>query len=397
MTKKYPQFRQIVDTMTQADYDYAKDYQRTLANYRKRQGGHQFTLTEHVQALVYAMLSNMQEWDRIRQKLNEINAIFHNFDVNYIKNADPLELYQQIKDIKCGNISIKSQMLALKYNIDTLERIANDHGSIDEYYNNTPRDELLKSLATPNGKYKLRGLGIPLVSEYLKNVGVNIVKPDRHLCRLIARLGYTPHGVATEQETLKICQEIAQEYGLTDIEVDSILWQYCANKYFECCTDEPNCSRCHVTECKYRKNCCEVSENDAGIGEGHIFLHEKSGYSSFGMSADNNREIIIKDRVFTINYRILTMIRDTQRKLINDDNYAELIAMMRKYKNILNQDTTPAYERFRTGYPTMYNYDFEGRSNHNDAGGLFVSRDATLQAEAYKAYETVIQKIINQQ
>lgn len=58
-------------------------------------------------------------------------------------------------------------MQSLKDNIETLERIEKDFdGSVDNYYNNTDIKKLLKSLS--GGKYKLKQMGVPLVSEYLK-------------------------------------------------------------------------------------------------------------------------------------------------------------------------------------------------------------------------------------
>ena len=412
---KHPQFHQIIETMNQAGYDYAKDYERTLENYKNRQSGHLFTLSEHVQALVYAMLTNMQKWYRIKPKLKKIDALFHNYDIDYLKNdADLLDLYQQITapEIKCGNIGIKSQILALRDNIVTLERIAKDHGSIDEYYNKTPRDELINSLASGKGKYKLKWLGDALVPEYLKNVGVNVVKPDRHLCRLVTRWGYSSHDVATIQETMNICKEIAQEYGLTEIDVDSIMWQFCADDYFECCTDTPKCSQCLVKDCKYRKNLCSTASNVIGaqhttknnpdiipsdgepaIGEVHIFIYEQLGYLSFVPQGKYRCELLIKDRAFVASFMEKRMPCGTVTKTINDKNYAELIKIMRRYKHILNNDTTPAHEEFSFGGVASYKYDFEGKSNLYGPWKLFNGRG---EDEARDAFEAVIEKIINQ-
>jgi thermostable 8-oxoguanine DNA glycosylase len=108
------------------------------------------------------------------------------------------------------------------------------------------------ALSKPNGKYKLKTVGMPLACEYLKNLGVDLVKPDRHLCRIIARLGYSKRNPAGEQETMEICHDIAVAYGMTDIEVDSILWQFCADGYFAQCTNTPDCSKCLVKNCAYK-------------------------------------------------------------------------------------------------------------------------------------------------
>lgn len=142
-------------------------------------------------------------------------------------------------------------MQSLKDNIETLERIVDDYDSVDNYYNNTNIKELLKSLS--GGKYKLKQMGVPLVSEYLKGVGMDVIKPDVHVCRILTRLGYSKSNKITDDEAFDICCDIAKEYSISNVEVDSILWQYCAKNYFEVCCDKPKCSICGVTNCKSRQ------------------------------------------------------------------------------------------------------------------------------------------------
>ena len=142
-------------------------------------------------------------------------------------------------------------MQSLKDNIETLERIEKDYDSVDNYYNKTDIKDLLESLS--GGTYKLKQMGVPLVSEYLKGVGMDVIKPDVHVCRILTRLGYSKSNKITDDEAFDICCDIAKEYSISNVEVDSILWQYCAKNYFEVCCDKPKCSICKVSNCKSRQ------------------------------------------------------------------------------------------------------------------------------------------------
>ena len=125
--------------------------------------------------------------------------------------------------------------------------------------------------------------------------------------------------------------------------------------------------------------------------DGLIYLEEKAGFQTFG-SPTTQREITIKNRDFVMVVREYGEIKII-RKQINDDNYKSLLTMMRKYKPILNPDPAPKYFDY---CPTLFNYDFEGKSNHKDADGLFKSEDKNLVNEANAAYQRIIENICHQ-
>lgn len=246
---KYIEFKEIISTMEAHNYDWHKEIQGIEQVQEKRKNKVEFSLADHVKAMVYAMLSNNRPWKRIEENSEKINAIFHDFNVDYLLTASPEELEQKLKEIKCGNRQIKKQMLNLSCNIKTLQQIAHDFGTIDNYYNSVAVDTLLKSLSVSGQKYKLKYMGVALICEYLKGVGIDIIKPDVHVCRIIGRLGYSNHNPATVQEALDVCKSIAAAFNLSQAAVDTIFWQYGANDKFEICGDKPKCSLCGVKNC----------------------------------------------------------------------------------------------------------------------------------------------------
>lgn len=57
-----------------------------------------------------------------------------------------------------------------------------------------------------------------------------------------------------EKDAVRVCEEIAKEYNVSSVYVDTALWQYCAEKKFEMCTEaNPKCGECKVKNCNNRK------------------------------------------------------------------------------------------------------------------------------------------------
>ena len=249
---KYIGFEEILSTINAKNYDLRREIQTIEVTCEKRKNSVVFPLTEHVRGMVYAMLSNNRPWKGIEENIEKIDAIFHNFDIDYLLTVSPEELTRQIAAIHCGNRQIKWQMESLSGNIQTLQRIAADHGSIDHYYNSTDIDVVVKSLAYSGQKYKLNYMGLALVCEYLKGMGLDVIKPDVHVCRIIGRLGYSKHNPATYWEAIDVSRSIAAEYNLSMAAVDTILWQYGVENKLGICGAEPKCSDCLAEHCSAR-------------------------------------------------------------------------------------------------------------------------------------------------
>jgi len=224
-----------------------------------------YSLSEHMEAIIYSLLSNQRPWRPIEENRNKIDKIFFNYDVEKIKNENPALFVKLLKEIKCANRSINRQMNGLKDIICVLKNIKKEYGEIDNYYNNHPKVKegypyyLAKELADRNNKYKLKNMGIALVCEYFKNIGIDTAKPDTHIRRMLGKniLGFSKKESATPEETITYIKEIAEKNNFYQMEVDALLWFYCADGYGQICTkDEPRCS-----ECVIKKYCNKFKTN----------------------------------------------------------------------------------------------------------------------------------------
>ena len=221
---------------------------------KRRQGG-VFTLSDHIRGMVLAMLSSNRPWEPIEENMGKIDKIFFDYDAKKIMAESPDNLVANITNIKCGNKRIKFQMEALKGNIEKLIKFETESGSIDEYYKKLNKNDIsfitLVKLLSGNKETKLNELGEALVCEYLRHLGYDLPKPDRHILRIFGNkmLACSEKEEAGIWEVFDIIAKIAKEIGKSSAEVDYILWSYCT----KICTikKDPKCSECVAKEfCK---------------------------------------------------------------------------------------------------------------------------------------------------
>lgn len=236
----------------------------------RRNNGERFSVNDHIRAMVYSMLSSGTKWERVEKSIDiktgriiSIDEIFHNYDIDYLLQCDPDILADEIKNLGCAGQSTRKQMKALvSQNITKLISLEQEYGSIDSYYQkfidkDTTLKTLVKQLSDPQSEDKLAEMAEALVAEYLKNVGYDIAKPDRHIRRILGSkiLSCSEYEEVPVYEAFDIVAEIAQKMNKPVAEVDYILWSYCANGYGEICTvSKPKCYKCVASYgCKNRR------------------------------------------------------------------------------------------------------------------------------------------------
>jgi len=321
-----------------------EELNKSLKNLNARKSGNsvKYTFEEHIEAVIYSLLSNQRKWKTIEDNKENINKIFFNYNIEKIKNIENFEILKEyekyekflekiklieklgikkdienfdifkmkieginisntdkmldnikeieniieikkykkiikinkeinkiikedtnyfvikLKKIKCANRSIHAQMRGLKKIIEVFEQIEKENNcEIDDFiYNNEEVKKgypykLALKLSDPKNPYKLINMGIALVCEYFKNIGIDIAKPDTHIKRMLGRniLGFSKNIEATDEEAIKYIKEIADKNNTSQIEVDALIWLYCAEEYGEICTKEnPKCNKCVIKD-----------------------------------------------------------------------------------------------------------------------------------------------------
>ena len=213
---------------------------------RQRQQGKVFSFREHLRGLLYAQLSAHTQWHRVAPKLPRVDELFFQYDEQAILARESSYFTAGLKQLSCASQCTNRQMKHLGENIEKLRRIADEYGSMDAYVTSAPPEEIVRDLAA--GPHKLYGIGPALAWEYLRNVGIDGVKPDIHVCRFLGadRMGESEQEQAAPDEAVAIVHKMSEQLHLPMVEIDSILWSYCASHYGEICTATPHCEACVV-------------------------------------------------------------------------------------------------------------------------------------------------------
>lgn len=228
----------------------------------KRNNKETFSLNDHIQAMVYSMLSSGTVWSRITKEtdmevasINSVDTIFYNYNPTELLRSSPEQLRDELKKIHCASQYTLKQMNALiSVNIPKLQEYEKQYGLIDNYYHEFIQTDgtlisLVKALSDSASKDKMTQMEIPLVCEYLRNVGYDIPKPDRHIRRILGNeiLSFSSSKIVPSFQTFEIISKLAKVLNKSVAEVDYILWSYCSTGYGEICTSSnPKCEVCVV-------------------------------------------------------------------------------------------------------------------------------------------------------
>lgn len=249
-------FNLVKLSMKEINYDYKKNIEELMNVYKLRGNGKTFEFSEHLRSLIISLLSNNRWGDsNIKNNIYKINSIFHNFDRNYLKIVDSNIIISELKKIHCTNPMIKKQILALPYNIDILEKIELDYGSLDNYIVTTLPNNIVNSFS--EGKYKLKQVGHAVTFDYLKRVGINTCKTTVQMKNLFSckKLSIVKKEKVTSSEVKNIIKKISKLSNITEFEVESIFQQFCLSRFSNICTERPNCEKCKLRNiCNYKFN-----------------------------------------------------------------------------------------------------------------------------------------------
>ena len=219
-----------------------------------RRNGKHYSFSEHLEGLILSLLSSQRDWAVIENNREKINNIFGNYDKEYLKTVPSEYLITSLTDIKCGNRNIKKQMSQLNKNILILEKIELEYGSLDAFVVSEPAYNIAKKLSNKKSIFKLYCVGNALAWEYLRNVGIDGIKPDVHVKRFLGRnrVGFSKKECATEDEVYRQACKLSELTGLTLTEIDSIIWNYCAKSSANLCEAHPKCDSCSISKfCNY--------------------------------------------------------------------------------------------------------------------------------------------------
>lgn len=245
MTKNYKKMFNILEKYLN---DKLVDVDKTvLQAVQNRKNGKTFTFSEHIKGLVFSLLSSQRDWGEIHRNRQYVEKLFFNFDKEKIKNTNYHYFINGLKSRSLGNRAINKQMETLNYNIAILERIEKEYGSLDDFVTRLKPNAISALFACKESPYALKQIGFPLALEYLRNVGIDTVKPDVHIVRIFKRLGLIKDSDSAERDVLEIIEKLSKESGYPKAHIDFLLWHYCSKSFGNICSENnPKCNLCVI-------------------------------------------------------------------------------------------------------------------------------------------------------
>lgn len=230
----------------------------------KRNEKGSYDIDDHIRAMVYSMLSGGTAWDRVAKETDPktgyivpVDRIFHDYNSAELLTCLPEQLQEQLRENHLASQFTLAQMRALlTVNIPKLLEWKKEYGTVDNYYQRyiesnsgliSPGISLVKALSAPKSRDKLVQMDVALVCEYLRNVGYDFPKPDRHICRILGSdiLAFSTSKEVSRLEAFQIIFKLAKLTEKSVAETDYILWSYCSAGYGEICTvRKPKCDIC---------------------------------------------------------------------------------------------------------------------------------------------------------
>lgn len=213
---------------------------------------------DYIRAMTYAILSNSMDWRCVAQDVDLQTGRLRNVDKAlkvYLDNKQDLSAAFERNQVRFR--FKKRQIPAVEENFQCFNNNAAD---LPAKYAKMSADgtdfwPLVQAIANgkPEDGYKLAQIGLALACEYLRNLGYDIPKPDRHLCRLLGseRLQFFNQPMPELEEVYNLVRRVANRsksnYG--PAQADYILWSYCAIGYGNMCNGKNRaCKDCCLSD-----------------------------------------------------------------------------------------------------------------------------------------------------
>ncbi|MEK6647205.1 MAG: hypothetical protein AABY84_11100, partial [Candidatus Firestonebacteria bacterium] len=236
-----------------------------------REKGKRWTDNEIFEGFVKAILSSNTDWAKIERILPELQQLFHDFALDYYASLNKCDVENEIHPWfivrKANSQSLKSNLIRLIKTAKELIGYSQKYGCLDNFINALLKanDSDPKSLALQFGsagrRYKLSGMGIPIASEALRNIGFDMAKPDRHINRSLGCFGlvkfdkwsesyinsegkkatrfievneplndysYPEAGESKSLEVMKTMEAFAKSIKIRSVLLDYAIWLLCA-------------------------------------------------------------------------------------------------------------------------------------------------------------------------
>lgn len=223
-----------------------------VAAVERREAGSHWTDAEVFEALLRAVLSNNTDWGKVERVLPELRDALSGFSLQRYAETPIQDVEHRLvpwfKERKAGSMTLRRSLLCLVETAQILRDWSISFGTAEHYFldviassGGDPKAAAV-ALGEPRSNKKLPALGVPIAAESLRNMGFDVCKPDRHVCRAMGSFGLLrfhkwsdrtgtkpPEASASEMlETMTVVETMARNVGARPTFVDNAIWLLCA-------------------------------------------------------------------------------------------------------------------------------------------------------------------------
>jgi hypothetical protein len=228
--------------------------------------------------MVQAMFSGGMSGFVVDEKMPSMGAAFDNWDPVKIAEYSPRLL--EIKMSAPGIIRHTGKLIAMIANAREVCKLHKKYGSFGKYLKSLDFDKLVIGL-----QRRFKFIGPVTVHDYLRNIGFDTIKPDRHVLRWLSRIGILSVNMS-ELKKMEIAKEISRKAGISLVRLDSIIYLFCASRSDvvsePLCGEKPKCSKCPIA-----KFCDQTFADDLTISLSKGPLSERASKDSKQMKFIN--------------------------------------------------------------------------------------------------------------
>jgi 3-methyladenine DNA glycosylase Tag len=191
--------------------------------------------------LVQAMFSGGFKGHTVDVWIPRMESAFYDWDIRRIAELNA----SQIEEIAASGQVIRNldKLRAVAKNAATALGLIQQYGSFGRYLMSFPNISALVSDISVRFDF----LGDVTTQDFLRNVGFDTAKPDRHITRWLNRMGALSID-ASPAEVLDTVQSIAAAAQMTKPKADAIVYLFCADRSdvlpSGICGKNPACDRC---------------------------------------------------------------------------------------------------------------------------------------------------------
>jgi len=223
-----------------------------VAAVERREAGFRWSDDKVFEALLRAVLSNNTDWAKVERVLPELRDAFTGFSLFRYAETTQQDIERTLvpwfKHRKAGSMTLRRSLLGLAQTARILRDWSADHGSAEHYFMDVidcqggdPKRAAV-ALGEAGSAKKLPALGVPIAAESLRNLGFDLCKPDRHMCRAVGSFGLVrfrkwsdctgtrppKRSVCEMLETMTVVERMARVVEARSTFVDTAIWLLCS-------------------------------------------------------------------------------------------------------------------------------------------------------------------------